>query len=104
MAVSRQIIEIAKAYNKYYYDHRILEGAEEEIRAKLLMTDAVRTVIKKGCICSGSKRLRECRYDKNHTLRDICRIIPLAIIIELLYSIPSNRASNAIQCSSSTFG
>jgi arginyl-tRNA synthetase len=48
MAISRRIIEIAKAYNKYYYDHRILEGAQEEIRAKLMMTDAVRTVIKKG--------------------------------------------------------
>jgi arginyl-tRNA synthetase len=53
MAISRQIIEIAKAYNKYYYEHRILEGAEEEIKAKLLLTDAVRTVIKKGLYLLG---------------------------------------------------
>jgi arginyl-tRNA synthetase len=53
MCISRQIIEIAKAYNKYYYDHRILEGAEEEIRAKLLLTDAVRIVIKKGLYLLG---------------------------------------------------
>ena len=53
MMISRQIIEIAKAYNKYYYEHRILEGGEEEIRAKLLLTDAVRTVIKKGLYLLG---------------------------------------------------
>jgi arginyl-tRNA synthetase len=53
MCVSRQIIEIVKAYNKYYYEHRILDGAEEEIRAKLLLTDAVRTVIKKGLYLLG---------------------------------------------------
>lgn len=53
MAVSRQVIEIAKAYNKYYYEHRILEGNEQEIRAKLLLTEAVRTVIKKGLCLLG---------------------------------------------------
>ena len=53
MMISRQIIEIAKAYNKYYYEHRILDGAEGEIRAKLLLTDAVRTVIKKGLYLLG---------------------------------------------------
>lgn len=53
MAVSRRLIEIAKAYNKYYYDHRILEGAETEVRAKLLLTDAVRTVIRKGLYLLG---------------------------------------------------
>ncbi len=53
MMISRQIIEIAKAYNKYYYEHRILEGAEEEIRAKLLLTDAARSVLKKGLYLLG---------------------------------------------------
>ena len=53
MSVTRQIIEIAKAYNKYYYEHRILEGNEQEIRAKLLLTEAVRTVIKKGLYLLG---------------------------------------------------
>ena len=53
MAISRQIIDIAKAYNKYYYEYRILEGPDEEIRAKLLLTDAVRTVIKKGLYLLG---------------------------------------------------
>jgi arginyl-tRNA synthetase len=53
MYISRQIVEIAKAYSKYYFDHRILEGTEEAIRAKLMLTDAVRTVIKRGLYLLG---------------------------------------------------
>jgi arginyl-tRNA synthetase len=53
MCISRRIIGISEAYNKYYYEHRILEGVEEEIRAKLQMTDAVKRVIKKGLYLLG---------------------------------------------------
>ncbi len=48
MVVSRQIIEVAKAFNKFYYEHRILEGEPGQICAKLLLTDAVRLVIRRG--------------------------------------------------------
>ena len=53
MAVSRQIIEIAKAFNKFYYEHRILDGEAGAIRAKLLLTDAVRFTIRQGLYLLG---------------------------------------------------
>ncbi|HML46961.1 MAG TPA: DALR anticodon-binding domain-containing protein [Clostridia bacterium] len=46
MMISRQIIEIAKAYNKYYYEHRILDGAREAQAARVRLTAAVRDLIK----------------------------------------------------------
>ena len=48
MVVSRQVIEVAKAFNKFYYEHRILEGEPAQICAKLQLADAVRLVIRRG--------------------------------------------------------
>jgi arginyl-tRNA synthetase len=53
MLVSRRIMEVAKTFNKFYYEHRILEGTEEELRAKLRLTDAVRLVIRRGLYLLG---------------------------------------------------
>ena len=53
MLISRCIIEVAKAFNKFYYEHRILDGSEAEIRAKLALADAVRLVLKRGLYLLG---------------------------------------------------
>ncbi len=51
--VTRAVTEIAKAYNKYYYEHRILEGEESAQAARVQLTDAVRHVIKTGLYLIG---------------------------------------------------
>ena len=51
--VTRAVTEIAKAYNKYYYEHRILEGDEAAQAARVQLTDAVRSVIKTGLFLIG---------------------------------------------------
>lgn len=47
-AVTRAITEIAKAYNKYYYEHRILDGDNGQTAARVLLTSVVRDVIRTG--------------------------------------------------------
>ena len=51
--VTRAVTEIAKAYNKYYYEHRILEGEPEAQAARVQLTRAVRSVIKTGLYLIG---------------------------------------------------
>ena len=51
--VTRAVTDIAKAYNKYYYEHRILEGEESAQAARLQLTDAVRMVIRTGLFLIG---------------------------------------------------
>ena len=51
--VTRATTEIAKAYNKYYYEHRILDEDESAAAARLLLTDAARNVIKTGLYLIG---------------------------------------------------
>ena len=51
--VSRAVIALAKAYNKFYYNQRILGEAEALENARLALTDAVRSVIKKGLYLIG---------------------------------------------------
>jgi len=46
--VTRAVTDIAQAYNKYYYEHRILDGEEAGIAARVALTDAARQVIKTG--------------------------------------------------------
>ncbi len=46
--VTRAVTDIAQAFNKYYYEHRILDGAPAEAAARVAMTSAVRSVIKTG--------------------------------------------------------
>ena len=43
--ITRHTVEIAKAYNKFYYEHRILDEDEKAAVARLQLTRAVRQVI-----------------------------------------------------------
>jgi len=51
--ITRAVTEIAKAYNKFYYEHRILDGDAGEQSARIQLTDAVRNVIKTGLFLIG---------------------------------------------------
>lgn len=51
--ITRATTELAKAYNKYYYEHRILDGDAGAIAARVQLTDAVRHVIKTGLYLIG---------------------------------------------------
>ena len=51
--ITRAVTDIAKAFNKYYYEHRILDGEAGEIAARVQLTDAVRHVIKTGLYLIG---------------------------------------------------
>ena len=51
--VTRAVLELAKAFNKYYYEHRILNGEPSAIKARLLLTKAVRDVISLGLYLIG---------------------------------------------------
>ena len=51
--VTRATTEIAKAYNKYYYEHRILDDDPAATAARLQLTDACRRVIKTGLYLIG---------------------------------------------------
>ena len=51
--VTRAVTDIAKAYNKYYYEHRILDGEESAQAARVQLTDAVRSVLKTGMYLIG---------------------------------------------------
>ncbi len=46
--ITRAVTDIAQAYNKYYYEHRILEGELAAQAAKVALTAAVRDVIRTG--------------------------------------------------------
>ncbi len=51
--VTRAVTELAKAYNKFYYEHRILDGEPGACAARVMLTDAVRSVIKTGLFLIG---------------------------------------------------
>ena len=51
--VTRATTEIAKAYNKYYYEHRILDDDPKATAARLELTDACRQVIRTGLYLIG---------------------------------------------------
>lgn len=46
--ITRATLEVAKAFNKYYYEHRILEGEPEGKKARLELVLAVSLVIRLG--------------------------------------------------------
>ncbi len=46
--ITRAVTDIAQAYNKFYYEHRILDGEPEAAAARVALTDAARRVIKTG--------------------------------------------------------
>ncbi|MBQ6173623.1 MAG: arginine--tRNA ligase [Clostridia bacterium] len=46
--ITRAVTDIAQAYNKFYYEHRILDGGDAAAAARVALTDATRMVIKTG--------------------------------------------------------
>jgi len=54
--ITRHIINLAKAYNKYYFDHRILTDEDASlVKARLNLTEAARQVIRIGLSLLGIK-------------------------------------------------
>ena len=51
--VTRAVTEIAKAYNKFYYEHRILDDDPSVAAARLALTRAVRNTIRTGLYLIG---------------------------------------------------
>jgi len=51
--VARQVIEVCKTFNKFYYEQRILDRPDEEKRAKLRLTRAARDTIRQGLALLG---------------------------------------------------
>ena len=46
--ITRAVTDIAQAYNKFYYEHRILDGEPAAASARIALTDATRSVIRTG--------------------------------------------------------
>ncbi|MEX1377659.1 MAG: arginine--tRNA ligase [Eubacteriales bacterium] len=54
--ITRHVIEIAKAFNKYYFEHRIIdEDGDEKVRARLILSKCTKQVIKTGLYLIGVK-------------------------------------------------
>ena len=46
--ITRAVTDIAQAFNKYYYEHRILDGEPEAVAAKVALTAATASLIRTG--------------------------------------------------------
>ncbi|MDO5111685.1 MAG: arginine--tRNA ligase [Clostridia bacterium] len=53
--VARALMDVCTAYNKFYYDDRIMDAEPNAREARLALTDAARTVIKTGLYLLGLK-------------------------------------------------
>ena len=51
--ITRAVTDIAQAYNRFYYEHRILDEAEDVRSARLALTRAVRDMLKTGLYLIG---------------------------------------------------
>ncbi|GHU78796.1 arginine--tRNA ligase [Clostridia bacterium] len=51
--LTRHITQIAQAYNRYYYEHRILEGERVDQLARVVLTETVRDTLKTGLYLLG---------------------------------------------------
>ena len=51
--ITRYVTQLAGAYNKYYYEHRILDEDAAASAARVRMTQAVRDVIRRGLYLVG---------------------------------------------------
>ena len=51
--ITRAVTDIAQAYNKYYYEHRILDDDQARTAARVALTDATRQTIKTGLYLIG---------------------------------------------------
>ena len=46
--ITRHIIELAKAFNRFYYEHRVIDEDAEKTAARLYLAQAVKQVLKTG--------------------------------------------------------
>ena len=53
--VTRHIIDVAQAYNKFYHDEHILTDNEDEKNAKIALTIAARNTVRNGLALLGVK-------------------------------------------------
>ena len=54
--ITRHIIEVAKAFNKYYFEQRIIDNdGDEKVRARLILAECTKQVIKTGLYLIGVK-------------------------------------------------
>lgn len=53
--VTRHITKLAQAFNSYYYAHRIIDEGEAQTNARVMLTAAVKNVIKRGLGLLGIK-------------------------------------------------
>ncbi len=51
--ITRAVTDIAQAFNKYYYEHRILDGEPAQAAARIAMTGAVARLIRTGLFLIG---------------------------------------------------
>ncbi|MDR1600653.1 MAG: arginine--tRNA ligase [Oscillospiraceae bacterium] len=51
--LTRHITQTAQAYNRYYYEHRILYGEPSSQRAGVILTEAARDILKRGLYLVG---------------------------------------------------
>ena len=51
--ITRAVTDIAQAFNKYYYEHRILDDQPEQTAARIALTDVTRQTIKTGLYLIG---------------------------------------------------
>ena len=51
--ITRAVTDIAQAFNKYYYEHRILDGEPAQAAARVALADATRQVIRTGLYLIG---------------------------------------------------
>ena len=51
--ITRHIIGISKAFNKYYYEHRIIDADERKTAARLKLAGCVKSVVKTGLYLLG---------------------------------------------------
>ena len=51
--ITRAVTDIAQAFNKYYYEHRILDGDPAQAAARVAMTKATADLIKTGLYLIG---------------------------------------------------
>ncbi len=51
--LTRAVTDLCQAYNKFYYEHRILDDGDALAAARVKLTEAVRNVVKKGLYLIG---------------------------------------------------
>lgn len=51
--ITRAVTDIAQAYNKFYYEHRILDDDPAAAAARVLLTSATRSIIRTGLYLIG---------------------------------------------------